>query len=69
MLDIYLYITSNMFGKKEILEKLPAFSFGLYYTIIKSKESYTVIKDKLYDPKSFIFWHDRLGHPWINNDA
>ena len=26
-------------------------------------ESYAVIKDKLYDPKSFILWHDRLGHP------
>ena len=59
----YLYITSNMSGKKKILEKLPAFSSGLYYTTIKSMEIYTVIKDKLYDPKSFILWHDRLGHP------
>ena len=50
----YLYITSNMSGKKEILEKLPAFSSSLYYTTIKSMETYTVIKDKLYDPKSFI---------------
>ena len=63
MLDIYLYITSNMFGKKEILEKLTTLSSDLYYTTIKSIESYAVIKDKLYDPKSFIFWHDRLGHP------
>ena len=26
-------------------------------------ESYVVIKDKLYNLKSFILWHDCLGHP------
>ena len=26
-------------------------------------ESYTIIKNKLYDPKSFILWHACLGHP------
>ena len=59
----YLYITSNMSRKKEILEKLPAFSSGLYYSTIKSMKSYTVIKDKLYDLKFCMLWHDRLGHP------
>ena len=49
-----------MFGKKEILEKLSAFSYALYYMMIKSIESYAVIKNKLYDPKHFIFWHDYL---------
>ena len=52
-----------MFGKKQILEKLIAFLSGLYCTTIKSIENYAIIKDKLYDPKSFILWHDRLGHP------
>ena len=61
----YLYITSNMSGKKEILRKLPAFSSGLYYTTIKSIESCTIIKDKLYDSKSFKLWHDRLGYPMM----
>ena len=58
----YLYIISNMFGKKQILEKLIAFLSGLYCTTIKSIENYAIIKDKLYDPKSFIFWRDCLSH-------
>ena len=58
----YLYITSNMSRKKEILEKLPAFSYNLYYTMIKLIESYAIIKDKLYHPKSFILWHNRISH-------
>ena len=32
----YLYITSIVYNKKLIVEKLSAFSSGLYHTIIKS---------------------------------
>ena len=56
----YLYITSNMSEKKQILKKLSAFLSVLYYTTVKSMKSYTIIKNKLYDQKSFIFWHNCL---------
>ena len=39
----YLYITNIVSGKKSILEKLLAFSFGLYYTRIKTIEIHTTI--------------------------
>ena len=32
----FLYITSIVSSKKLILEKLPTFSFGLYYTTMKT---------------------------------
>ena len=32
----YLYITAVTSGNKHVLEKLPAFSFGLYYTYIRT---------------------------------
>jgi hypothetical protein len=35
--DEYLYITSIISGQKLILEKLSAFSSGLYYTTIRTK--------------------------------
>ena len=38
-----LYITSIVFGKNLIVEKLLAFSFELYHTIIKLIESYIVV--------------------------
>ena len=59
----YLYITSIIYGQKLIMEKLSAFSFGLYHSTIKSIESYVVVTQKFNDPKVFILWHDRLGHP------
>ena len=59
----YLCITSLESGNKHILEKLPSLSSGLYYTRINSIESNYVVDQKLLDPKSFILWHDRLGHP------
>ncbi|WJZ98367.1 hypothetical protein VitviT2T_016895 [Vitis vinifera] len=48
---------------KLIMEKLPAFSSGLYHTTIKPIESYVVVNQKFNDPKVFVLWHDRLGHP------
>ncbi|RVX03802.1 Copia protein [Vitis vinifera] len=45
------------------MEKTPAFSSGLYHTTIKPIESYVVVNQKFNDPKVFVHWHDRLGHP------
>ena len=59
----YLYITSIIFGQKLIMEKLSAFSYGLYHTTIKPIESYVVVNHKFNDPKFFVLWHDKLGHP------
>ena len=59
----YIYITSIKFGQKLIMEKLSAFSSRLYHTTIKSIESYVVVNQKFNDPKVFVIWHDRLGHP------
>ena len=57
------YITSIVYGKKLIVEKLSAFSSKLYHIAINSIESYVVMNNKFNDPKTFILWHDRLGHP------
>ena len=59
----YLYITSFVSGKKYVLEKLPAYSSGLYYTFVKVIESNMVINKGPSNPRDFIIWHDRLGHP------
>ena len=59
----YLYITFIVYDKKLIMEKLATFSNGLYYTNIKPTESYVVVNKKFNNPKTFILWHDRLGHP------
>ena len=56
----YMYITTNMLGKKYILEKLPKLSSGLHYTNINAIESHMVVKE---DPQTLTLWHDRLGHP------
>ena len=59
----YLCITSMILGKKCILEKLPTFSSGLYYSYISKVESYAVINQEFMDDNTFTVWHDRLGHP------
>ena len=56
------YITSIVYGKKLIVEKLLAFSFGLYCTSIKLIESYVVVNQKFNDSKNFILWYDKLAH-------
>ena len=58
-----LYITSIVYDKKIIMEKLFVFSFGLYHINIKSIESYVIVNQKFNDLKTFVLWHDRLGHP------
>ena len=57
-----LYITFIVYDKKLIMEKLSAFSFGLYHTNIKPIKSYVVVNQKFNDPKTFVIWNDRLGH-------
>ena len=58
-----LYINFIVYDKKLIMEKLSTFSFGLYKTNIKSIELYVVVNQKFNDPKTFVLWHDMLGHP------
>ena len=58
-----LYMTTIIYGKKIVVEKLSAFSSGLYHTIIKPIEPYAVMNQKFDDPKIFNLWHNRLGHP------
>ena len=57
-----LYITSIIYGKNIVAEKLPAFSSRLYHTTIKPIESYAVMNQKFNVPKIFTLWHNRLGH-------
>ena len=59
----YLYITNVVSGKKNILEKLPVFSFGLYYTNISTIEAHAIVNQKFTDENNFIVRLDRLGHP------
>ena len=59
----FLYITSIVSSQKLILEKLSIFSFGLYYTTVRTIEINVAIHQKCSDPKVFMLWHDRLGHP------
>jgi hypothetical protein len=46
----YLYITSIILGQKLILDKLLPFSSGLYYTTIRTIESYVVMHQKCSNP-------------------
>ena len=49
-----LYITSIVYEKKVIMEKLLTFSSRLYHTNIKPIESYVVVNQKFNNPKFFI---------------
>ena len=57
-----IYITSIVYGRKLIMEKFSAFSYALYHTNIEPIESYVVVNQKFNNPKTFIIWHDRMGH-------
>ena len=59
----YLYITFIISHEKCILETLPIFSSGLYYTHIRVIETYTTMNLKFMNLNMFTIWHDRLGHP------
>jgi transposase InsO family protein len=59
----YLCITSVVSCQKQILERFFGLSSGLYQTTIRTIETNLVLNQKFNDPKTFILWHDRLGHP------
>jgi hypothetical protein len=59
--DEYLFITKNDGYAKQLLEKIPSLSTGLYFTYIKHV-AYKIFFQNLYVFKT---WHDRLGHPRI----
>ncbi|KAK7302565.1 hypothetical protein RJT34_13457 [Clitoria ternatea] len=61
--DEYLYITKLISDKKCILEKLPSFSSGLYYTYISTVETNVIVNQKFTNKNDFVIWHERLGHP------
>ena len=60
----YLLFTKDYGYGKQVLEKIPSLSSGLYYTYIKPVEhvAYKVIFQNV---NAFQTWHDRLGHPGI----
>ena len=63
----YLLTTSVSFwGKKHMWEKLPSHSFGLYQAIIRPIESYAVMNQKFCDSKTFMIWHECLGHSGLS---
>ena len=59
----YLYITSMVLGQKLILEKLPIFSSGLYYSTMRTIEKNVIVHQKCSDPNIFMLWHNHLRHP------
>ena len=58
----YLLIT----GEKQIFEQLISSSYGLYQTTIRLLEFHSVMNQKFNDPKAFLLWHERLGHPGLS---
>ena len=46
-----------------MMERLPAFCSGLYYTNISSIEAHAIVNQQLTNHSEFIIWHNRLGHP------
>ena len=56
-----LLITQQRGPRREILERLPALSSGLYYTYIKP-EPHLAFKIIFQNLDKFKIWHDRLGH-------
>ena len=59
----YLCITTIVSGRKHVIEKLPSYNSGLYYTFINPVESHMTINIRSVDPTNFTIWHDRLGQP------
>ena len=59
----FLYITSITSGSKCVIEELPAFSSGLYYTHIRNIEVNATVNQKFTDKNNFVIWRDLLGHP------
>jgi hypothetical protein len=62
--DEYLFITKNDGYAKQLLEKIPSLSTGLYFTYMKPVQhvAYKIFFQNL---DVFKTWHDRLGHSEI----
>ena len=65
----YLCITSKKYGNKSIHEKLLAYSSRLYCIDIKPVEINMMSNQKLDNKEMMNLWHDRLGHPGMENNA
>ena len=50
-----VFITSIVYEKKLIIEKISAFSSGLYHINIKHIDSCVVVNQKFNDLKTFVF--------------
>ena len=59
----YLCITHIVSSQNLVVEKLSAFSSGVYYTTITTIELNMVMSQKFSHPNIFILWHDKLRHP------
>ena len=59
----YLCITQYNLDRKYVMEKLPTFLSGLYYTYISTIEAHAIVNQKFTNDNKFVIWHDRLGHP------
>jgi hypothetical protein len=59
----YLYIISCISGQELILEKLHAFFSEIYDMIMKFIETNVAVHQKCSNPKIFMLWYYRLGHP------
>nr|KYP34791.1 hypothetical protein KK1_044203 [Cajanus cajan] len=57
----YLYITKLHLNKREVLEKLLVFSYGLYCTYVNIVKTHTIVNQKFTDQNKFEVWHDRLS--------
>ena len=60
-----LLITKRDAGGKHVIERLPSFDTGLYYTKIVAPPVYTTLKTVFRSSELFCLWHDRLGHPGL----
>ena len=58
----YLGITKIVSDQKYVLEKLSTLSSGLYYEKISTIEAHSIVNQKFTDLKTFVLWHDRIGH-------
>jgi peptide/histidine transporter 3/4 len=61
----YLIITKRDENGKHVVERLPSFATGLYYTKIVAPPVYTTLKTVFRSSELFCLWHDRLGHPGL----
>ena len=59
----YLGITKIVSDQNYVLEKLSTLSSGLYYAKISTIEAHSIVNQKFTDLKTFVLWHDRIGHP------